>query len=253
MYDWLKFVNEQLQAIKLRKESENSNKDLDVSEDLTSSFVYEQMEKSPDDKKKEKAIPKPPSNLTLKDTEIENLKQVISTLKNENLDLRKENEMLRVENLEKNLTISKLRSEKFILFNELNELTNSLKSVDLKLLNKFYKNYTSNLKLSKSFMPSSLGIKYNILSVQNQLSYLMHSDLISSKGFNEYVSKAKDTFAKEKAKIGLGVDADEPEVHYENNDNFIDLEKYVNVIKKFEKEFDKLCEKNSRRIDWRND
>jgi len=122
--------------------------------------------------------------------------------------------------------------------------------VDLKLLNKFYKSKTSNLKLDKSFMPSSLGIKYNIVSVQNQLSYLMHSDLISNKNFNEYVLKAKETFAKEKAKIGLNI-VDEQEVNYEN-DNFIDLEKYVNVVKKFEKEFDRICEKNSRRMDWRD-
>jgi len=252
MYDWLKFVNEQLQQIKQRKDSEKANKeDLDVSNELASSFLIEQnLTISPDVKKNN--IAKHTSNKSLNNAEIENLKQVINSLKNENLDLRKENEMLRVENLEKNLSISKLRSEKFILFNELNELTNSLKKVDLKHLNKFYKNYTSNLKLTKSFMPSSLGIKYNILSVQNQLSYLMHTDLVSNKTFSEYVSKTNDTLAKEKAKIGLNIEGDEHELNYES-DNFIDLEKYMNLVKKFEEEFDKLCEKNKRRIDWRND
>jgi len=250
MYDWLKFVNEQLQQIRLRKDYDKPNKEeLDVSDELTSSFLIEQnITTSPEVKKKN--IQKQPSSQSLKDAEIESLKQIINSLKNENLDLRKENEKLRVENLEKNLIISKVKSEKFILFNELNELTNSLKTVDLKLLNKFYKSCTSNIKLSKNFMPSSLGIKYNILSVQNQLSYLMHSDLISNKTFSEYILKAKDTFAKEKAKIGLNIEGDEPEVNYKS-DNFIDLEKYLNVVKKFEKEFDKLCEK--KRVDWSND
>jgi len=251
MYDWLKFVNQQLQQIKLKKEAENTVKvDLDVSEDLAHSFVYEQAQNERTPIPEKKTIPKTLSNLSLKDTEVDYLKQTINTLKNENLDLRRENEMLRVESLEKNLTMTKLRSEKFILFNELNELTKSLKMVDQRLLNKFYKSHTSHLKLDKSFMPSSLGLKYNIVSVQNQLSYLMHSDLISNKNFSEYVLKAKDTFAKEKAKIGLNI-GDEQEVNYEN-DNFIDLEKYVNVVKKFEKEFDRICEKNGRRMDWRD-
>ena len=50
MYDWLKFVNEQLQQIKQRKETENHNKeDLNISDDLASSFLYEQsqQEKTP--------------------------------------------------------------------------------------------------------------------------------------------------------------------------------------------------------------
>lgn len=45
MYDWLKYVNEQLQMIKYKKEKDNPKEDLNLSEDLASSFVYEQHDK----------------------------------------------------------------------------------------------------------------------------------------------------------------------------------------------------------------
>ena len=200
-----------------------------------------------------KNVSRKPSNSNLKDNnEIEVLNKIINNIKNENLDLKKENEMLKVENLEKNLIISKLKSEKFLLFNELNELTNSLKIVDMKLLNKFYKNLSSNLKINKSFMPFSLGIKYNIASVQNQLSYLMHSDLISTKGFNEYTNKAKETLIKEKCKVGFNNFYDELDVNIEN-ENFIDLDKYLTVVKSFEREFEKIYEKNLQKSEWISD
>lgn len=44
MYDWLKHINEQLLFIKLRKDSQ-TKEELNLSEDLASSFVYEQQEK----------------------------------------------------------------------------------------------------------------------------------------------------------------------------------------------------------------
>lgn len=163
--------------------------------------------------------------------------------------------MLRVENLDKNLTICKLKSEKFLLYNELNELINTLKSVDIKLLNKFYKNYSINANLNKNYMPSSLGIKYNILSVQNQLSYLMHSDLVAAKGYNEYISKAKDAFSKAKEEENVHneiVNNNEMNINVEE-ENFIDLEKYLTIIKKFEKEFEKICDKNLKRTSIKND
>lgn len=165
--------------------------------------------------------------------------------------------MLRVENLDKNLTICKLKSEKFLLYNELNEIVNTLKLVDIKMLNKFYKNICMNTKLNKNNMPSSLGIKYNILSVQNQLSYLMHSDLVSTKGYNEYLGKARDAFSKAKE--------EEESVHNNNivnnneiivnveEDNIIDLDKYLIVVKKFEKEFEKICDNNLKRTSVKNE
>lgn len=181
---------------------------------------------------------------------MDNLNKIINGLKNENLDLKGENELLQVENLDKNVTIAKLRSEKFILYNELNELINSLKTIDIKLLNKFYKNYSSNLTLSKNYMPSSLGIKYNIQSVQNQMTYLMHSDLKSAKAFTEYISKAKDVFSRERAKVEeetVKNNIKSNEIKFpniENENNFIDLDKYFTILIKFEKEFEKICDKN---------
>ena len=45
MYDWLKYINDQLYMIKLKKETQNKE-DLNFSEDLANSFVYEQNEKT---------------------------------------------------------------------------------------------------------------------------------------------------------------------------------------------------------------
>ena len=41
MYDWLKFINEQLQHIKLKKESENNKEDMNLSADLANSLIYD--------------------------------------------------------------------------------------------------------------------------------------------------------------------------------------------------------------------
>lgn len=46
MYDWLKFINEQMHQIKQRKDRDNNSKeDLNLSEDLANSFIYEQNDK----------------------------------------------------------------------------------------------------------------------------------------------------------------------------------------------------------------
>jgi hypothetical protein len=207
---------------------------------------------------KKKNLSRVPSNNNLKEpTEIENLNKIISNLKNENIDLKKENELIKVENMDKNLTISKLKSEKFLLYNELNELINSLKTVDIKLLNKFYKNFSSSstTKLNKGYMTSSLGIKYNIMSVQNQLSYLLHSDLVTSKAYTEYVSKARETMSKAKAEednVHIMINNNDLKVIDNNEENFIDLDKYLLIVKKFESEFEKICDRNLRREDYRN-
>lgn len=159
--------------------------------------------------------------------------------------------------MDKNLTISKLKSEKFLLYNELNELINSLKAVDIKLLNKFYKNFASSTKLSKGYMPSSLGIKYNIMSVQNQLSYLLHSDLVTCKGYTEYVSRAREAMSKARADDdnvhNIVVNEKELKLVENTEENFIDLDKYVSIVKKFESEFEKVCDRNLRRNDYRNE
>jgi hypothetical protein len=205
---------------------------------------------------KKKMFSRNPSNNNLKETnELDNLNKIINNLKNENLELKKENETLRVENLDKNLIITKLKSEKFLIYNELIELVNTLKTVDIKLLNKFYKNLSSNSQLSKNYMPSSLGIKYNILSVQNQLSYLMHSDLVSAKGYQDYLTKAKDTFSKarEEEDVDNNILKNEEVNLKEEQENIIDLDKYILVVKKFEKEFENICDKNMRKSNLKND
>lgn len=197
-----------------------------------------------------------PNINNLKETnEIDNLNKIINNLKNENLELTKENETLRVENLDKNLIITKLKSEKFLIYNELIELVNTLKTVDIKLLNKFYKNLSSNSKLNRNYMPSSLGIKYNILSVQNQVSYLMHSDLVSAKGYQDYLNKGKDTFSKarEEEDVDNNILRNEEVNLNEEHKNLIDLDKYILVVKKFEKEFENICDKNMRKSNLKND
>jgi hypothetical protein len=104
-------------------------------------------------------------------------------------------------------------------------------------------------------MPSSLGIKYNILSVQNQLSYLMHSDLVSAKGYQDYLTKAKDTFSKarEEEDVDNNILKNEEVNLKEEQENIIDLDKYILVVKKFEKEFENICDKNMRKSNLKND
>jgi hypothetical protein len=99
----------------------------------------------------------------------------ISTIKSENLDLIKQNEALRTEIIMKNLQISKLSSEKLILINELTELLISLKRVNTNKLNKFYMENADEIT-ERVQITSALGLKYNILSTQHQLSCIIKSD-----------------------------------------------------------------------------
>ena len=169
------------------------------------------------------------------------MNKIINVLKTENIDLKMHNEKLKIENLEKNISISKLKSDKFLLFNELNELVNSLKTIDLKILNKFYKKIHQNRILTRNDMPSSLGIKYNIITAQNQLALLMHSDLIASKSFNETYNKINETLSDEKNNLKTDYNYYEKE---KANKEFIDLENYVKVIGQFEKDFQKNFDRN---------
>jgi hypothetical protein len=45
MYSWLKHINDQVQSVKVKKEFQ-SKEELNLSEDLANSFVYEQQEKT---------------------------------------------------------------------------------------------------------------------------------------------------------------------------------------------------------------
>ena len=156
----------------------------------------------------------------------------------------KNNEFLKIENLEKNLLITKLKGEKFLLFNELNELIFSLKFVDMKTLNNYYKLLLSEKKLNKEVMPSSLGIKYNVLSVENQLSYILHSDLNAIKNSSEHYQKSKiDTNLNLHKKPCLS-EVNPKTDKINDNEAFIDLDKYINIVKMFENEFEKVCDRN---------
>jgi hypothetical protein len=159
MYDMLKNMQEQLELLKDIKHEK-----LDISnDDLVNSFVY------PEDSREYGVIPAEKNSNDL-------------SLKKENIELTKEVERLKVALLEKSLDNSKLRSDKFQLYNELNELVLSLKRVDLDKLNTFYKkNLIGPTTVTKSDMPIAKGVKYNIMSAHSQICKILKSDLIKSK------------------------------------------------------------------------
>jgi len=146
----------------------------------------------------------------------------IKMLKEENLDLQKENEKLSLQILENTLEINKVKSDKFILFNELNELIMSLKKINIDELNEFYKKHRDSRTLTKSDMPLSKGIKYNILSAQSQITKLLRIDTIHKK---------------------LSTMEEENKSSKVNSEGKIQLEIYLNLLKSTEIEFDELLDR----------
>jgi len=115
------------------------------------------------------------------------------------------------------------------------------KTIDIKLLNKFYKKYQDKV-FTRNEMPYSMGIKYNIITAQNQLAFLIHSDLIASKSFNESYNKINDTLTEERKK--LKDDNINPEKISQEKD-CIDLDSYIKVISQFEKDFQRNFDTNT--------
>jgi hypothetical protein len=93
--------------------------------------------------------------------------KVILQLKGENLELTKELEALRANNMISQLSISKLTADRMLLYNELCELTFNLKKMNLEVLNKIYKETAKNKSVT-----SGLGIKINILSACGQIAMI---------------------------------------------------------------------------------
>jgi len=82
--------------------------------------------------------------------------------------------------IDKTIDNNKLRTDKFIIMSELNEILTSLTRIDLDKLNDFYLNNISMNNLSRYLMPTAKGIKYNILSCQNNLAKIIKSDFIKN-------------------------------------------------------------------------
>jgi hypothetical protein len=201
-------LREQIQLLKSSKKIE----ELSISsEDLAHSFVYED------------GVDQLKSKITEKDIE-----EKFKNKKSEDLlaisELKKDFEELRISYLEKNLELNKVISEKFILFNELNELVMSLKRVDMEKLNSFYKKNTEN-SLLKFEMPIAKGIKFNILSAQSMICKLLKSDLISKK-LNQDITEEKNQ--------------DENKVIYPRVSKMDDI---IDLLKKTEEEFENLIDR----------
>lgn len=262
LYEMMAGINEKIEKLKkggscsINHTSQITNDDEKINlsgEFIQSIEILDDGKKIPDEKKifdSTKEVPafEDPSS------------DIIQVLKNENLELRKELELSRTENIEKDLRISRLIADRYVLFSELNELVGSLKRVDQNLLNKFYmanaKSYLYQgtgkipnsgekrklpLKtaLSSSDILSSMGIKYNILSAQSQLSLLTNSNLNEMEDFDK-AGKAKNfRCGSEHFKSDF----------YKSTHNTINLEKYVGIIKSFEEELNfkalEQCNKSS--------
>lgn len=187
MMDWLISLSSSLDSIKTErifnrenflspnhksfKEQEVSKGEVNFSGDMADSIII--VEK--DLEKKNDCIIHSPikENLEFLKIQTHNEKIIEEKLKTENIELIKENEQLKSQIMCKNLKISKIETDKLILINELQELLNSLNRVDLKTLQKFYLENCEHKKLVD--IPSSLGIKYNILSTYSSLSHMFKS------------------------------------------------------------------------------
>jgi len=113
-------------------------------------------------------------------------KKLITKLTNENIDLKKSINSLLEEDLNNSININKLKSQKFIIFSELNELIAALKQVDLKKLDKYFElNSKLHKTLNKKSISSSMGISYNIMSAQHQLGLISQADLVNIQLYNE--------------------------------------------------------------------
>jgi len=237
MYDWLKFMNDQL---KLFSQQKKEKVDQNLNNELENSFIYEIDEFDTTGKKMKSPSPKTLLNNKNLQNENEELTKAINMLKTENVELKKQNEILKIENLEKNLLLNKTKSDKFVLFNELNELVHSIKTIDIKLLNKFYKKYNQDKVFTRNEMPYSMGIKYNIITAQNQLAFLIHSDLIASKSFSESYNKINDTLSEERNKLKNDNNPEKCQAK-----DSIDIDNYLNVISQFEKDFQRNFDSTS--------
>jgi hypothetical protein len=294
LYDWMKSINEQLSALKSPKEEKNfenninspkneipNKEELNISGDLAKSLSIEShpVELNSEDYLDVRVCPKVGERvekrnlnkiLHIKDN-ILNLKEknehdeiILNLIKNENLDLKKDNEILKVDNLDKELSINRLKAEKFLLFNELNELTNALKMVDMESLNNFYKTNAKQMILgNKANMPSSLGLKYNILSVQNQLTYLLNTDLGVNKKLKELNNNniLKDNNVNTSPfKVSCGGSENGKVIKDElfasnfnlcvNNklsNDYIDLNKYSKILQNYQSEYETICDNNLKR------
>lgn len=112
---------------------------------------------------------------------IKELKEKITAFEDENLNLKKENLILIQELNNAYSEISKISYEKLILYTEINELLNSLKKIDLNLLNNFYlQNIDFDVKCSNKLVYSAMGIKYNILSASASLGFNSVIDILAT-------------------------------------------------------------------------
>jgi hypothetical protein len=100
----------------------------------------------------------------------------------QNVKLAEENIKLKDDLQIKNFNLSKLMTEKVLLINELRELLNSLNKIEFHDLDKLFlrnSEITSKIirtdAINKLDVPSSLGIKYNILSAYSIISSLLFS------------------------------------------------------------------------------
>jgi len=156
----------------------------------------------------------------------------LTHLTNENIELKKQMEKMKIQLLEQTLELNKLKSDKFILFNELNEIIQSLRRVDLDLLNNYVKNNSKVKTFNKFEMPSAKGLKYNVLSAQCQLGKIIKSDLITKK-LNQIEEDCKIIGEEEKAKNKVE----------KKESNLLQMEMYLNLLKKTEEEFDALLDR----------
>jgi hypothetical protein len=250
MYEMLKNMNEQMDLVKESLNIQNivnykgkENFDLNMGlshEDIATSFICEGVEvnnfESPIKNKHKKTNFESPLIIAHEGTK---QSSELSAVKNENIELKKEIERLKIQLLDQTLDMNRVKTDKFILFNELNELISSLRRVDIDKLNNFVKTNVNNKPLNYRFdMPISKGVKYNILSAQCQIGKILKSDSITRK-LNKIDEDTFQHLNLEMCKEG----GDGKNKGTEDSNEKIQMEVYHNLLKKTEEEFDAMLDR----------
>lgn len=163
-------------------------------------------------------------------------------LNKEKVTLTQRNSYLNAEIKMKNSIIDRLENQNTFILNELIELVNSLRTIDIRILNKIY---LHNLSIEKKEdletleIPSCLGIKYNIFSAESFLSYIINSNKQNSNNTNYNYIKQIDNFLDNDKKINRKID---PKVYFhENNREYhVDLKANTNQKQNPKKSLDKV-------------
>ena len=185
----------------------------------------------------------------IKEKEI-NYQNRYDLLTKENSNVTQRNLYLNADIKMKNSKINKLENKNILILNELIELVHSLRTIDIRNLNRIY---LKNLSLKKKEdletlnITSCLGIKYNILSAESFLSYLINTNRNKNKDKKNIFDSLKENFPNSQKHLNLQYYQNE-----KNNQNLFYQGKCHLDLEEKSSEKNYFCSKNTRKNSNKN-